>query len=120
MQGSSKAAHTLAEPLQLVMENGARLALVSLENKRNFLKVSGDIVERVDSVFFSDSQAACAKALGWRTDRMPVRSGALRLDPARYLSSPPAGPRTTNAYCVVVGSTPRSFASCGRYSVMPP
>lgn len=64
IQGSIKAVHTLAEPLQLAMENGARRALVPLENKRNFLEVSGDIVERVDPVFFSDPQAACAKSLG--------------------------------------------------------
>ena len=39
---------SLAEPLQVAMDNGARRALVPLENKRNFLEVSGDIVERVD------------------------------------------------------------------------
>jgi hypothetical protein len=36
------------------MDNGARKALIPLENKRNFLEVSGDIVERVDPVFFSE------------------------------------------------------------------
>jgi hypothetical protein len=35
-----------------------------LENKRNFLEVSGDIVERVDPVFFSDPIMAAMKALG--------------------------------------------------------
>jgi ATP-dependent Lon protease len=44
--------------------NGARRALVPLENKRNFLEVSGDIVERVDPVFFSDPLTAAMKALG--------------------------------------------------------
>jgi hypothetical protein len=37
---------------------------VPLENKRNFLEVSGDIVERVDPVFFSDPMTAAMKALG--------------------------------------------------------
>jgi len=64
IQGHIKAVHTLAEPLQIAMENGARRALVPLENKRNFLEVSGEIVERVDPAFYSDPQAACAKALG--------------------------------------------------------
>lgn len=56
--------NSLAEPLQVSMDNGARRALVPLENKRNFLEVSGDIVERVDPVFFSDPMTAAMKALG--------------------------------------------------------
>jgi ATP-dependent Lon protease len=52
------------EPLQVAMDNGARKALIPLENKRNFLEVSGDIVERVDPVFFSDPIMAAMKALG--------------------------------------------------------
>ncbi len=44
-------------------QRGTR-ALVPLENKRNFLEVSGDIVERVDPVFFSDPMTAAMKALG--------------------------------------------------------
>jgi ATP-dependent Lon protease len=46
------------------MDNGARRALVPLENKRHFLEVSGDIVERVDPIFFSDPMTAAMKALG--------------------------------------------------------
>jgi hypothetical protein len=34
--------------------------------KRNFLEVSGEIVERVDPVFFSDPMTAAMKALGMR------------------------------------------------------
>ena len=64
IQGNIKALRTLAEPLQVGMDNGARRALVPLENKRNFLEVSGDIVERVDPVFFSDPMTAAMKALG--------------------------------------------------------
>jgi len=55
---------SLAEPLQLAMDNGARKALIPLENKRNFLEVSDEIVERVDPVFFSDPMMAAMKALG--------------------------------------------------------
>lgn len=64
IQGNIKAVRTLAEPLQVGMDNGARRALVPLENKRNFLDVSGEIVERVDPVFFSDPMTAAMKALG--------------------------------------------------------
>jgi ATP-dependent Lon protease len=55
---------SLGEPLQVAMDNGARNALILLENKRNFLEVSGDIVERVDPIFFSDPVMAAMKALG--------------------------------------------------------
>src|SRR5262245_54321752 len=64
IQGNIKALRTLAEPLQVGMDNGARRALIPLENKRNFLEVSGDIVERVDPVFFSDPMTAAMKSLG--------------------------------------------------------
>ncbi|MFZ1641352.1 MAG: protease Lon-related BREX system protein BrxL [Candidatus Contendobacter sp.] len=64
IQGNLKAVRSLVEPLQVSMDNGARRALVPLENKRNFLEVSGDIVERVDPVFFSDPMMAAMKALG--------------------------------------------------------
>ena len=64
IQGNIKSARSLAEPLQVAMDNGERKALVPLENKRNFLEVSGDIVERVDPVFFSDPMTAAMKGLG--------------------------------------------------------
>lgn len=64
IQGNIKSVRSLAEPLQVGMDNGARRALVPLENKRNFLEVSGDIVERVDPVFFSDPMTAAMKGLG--------------------------------------------------------
>ena len=44
--------------------DGARRALIPLENKRKFLEVSGDIVERVDPIFYSDPMTAAMKALG--------------------------------------------------------
>ena len=64
IQGNIKPLRSLVEPLQIAMENGARRALIPLENKRNFLEVSGDIVERVDPVFYSDPMMAAMKALG--------------------------------------------------------
>lgn len=64
IQGNIKSLRSLVEPLQVSMDNGARRALIPLENKRNFLEVSGDIIERVDPIFFSDPMIAAMKALG--------------------------------------------------------
>lgn len=64
IQGNIKAVRSLVEPLQMGMDNGARRALIPLENKRNFLEVSGDIVERVDPIFYGDPLTAAMKALG--------------------------------------------------------
>ena len=55
--------HSPAEPLQIAMDNGARRALIPLENKRNFIEVSDDVIERVDPIFFSDPMTAAMKAL---------------------------------------------------------
>ena len=63
IQGNIKAVQSLVEPLQMAMENGARRALIPLENKRNFLEVSGEIMETVDPIFYSDPQTATMKAL---------------------------------------------------------
>lgn len=64
IQGNIKSLRSLSEPLQVGMDNGARRALIPLENKRNFLDVSGEIVERVDPIFYSDPMTAAIKALG--------------------------------------------------------
>ncbi len=64
IQGNIKAVRTLAEPLQTGMDNGARRALVPIENKRHFLDVSADIVERVDPIFYGDPLTASIKAIG--------------------------------------------------------
>ena len=63
IQGNIKAVQSLVEPLQMAMENGARRALIPLENKRNFLEVPGEIMETVDPIFYSDPQTAVMKAL---------------------------------------------------------
>ena len=64
IQGNIKAVKSLSEPLQVGMDNGARRALVPLENKRSFLEVSGDVIERVDLIFYADPMTAAMKALG--------------------------------------------------------
>lgn len=64
IQGNIKPARSLAEPLQISMENGARRALIPLENKRSFFDVSADVLERVDPIFYGDPYTAAIKALG--------------------------------------------------------
>jgi ATP-dependent Lon protease len=63
VQGNIKALRPLVEPLQVAKDNGARRALIPIENKRNFLDVSADIMEHVDPVFYGDPKTAAMKAL---------------------------------------------------------
>lgn len=64
IQGNIKAVRSLAEPLQIGMDNGARCALIPIENKRHFLEVPADIVERVDPIFYGEPFVAARKAMG--------------------------------------------------------
>ncbi len=64
IQGNIKPVRSLVEPLQVAMDNGAKKVMIPVENKRNFLEVSGEIMERVDPAFYSDPQTAVLKALG--------------------------------------------------------
>jgi ATP-dependent Lon protease len=64
VQGNIKGLRSLVEPLQLAMDNGAKRALIPIENKRSFLEVTGDVVEHVDPIFFGDPKTAAFKALG--------------------------------------------------------
>jgi len=64
IQGNIKEVRSLTEPLQLARDNGAKRALVPIENKRQFLEVSGEIMEHVDPVFYGDPKTAAFKALG--------------------------------------------------------
>ncbi len=64
VQGNIKPLRSLSEPLQVAMDNGAKRALIPIENKRNFLDVSADVVEHVDPVFFGDPKTAAMKVLG--------------------------------------------------------
>jgi len=62
--GNLKPVRSLVEPLRSAMDNGGRRALIPIENKRNFLDVSADIMEQVDPVFYGDPLTAAGKALG--------------------------------------------------------
>ena len=63
IQGNIKSVKSLSEPLQVGMDNGARRALIPLENKRSFLEVSGDVIERFDPIFYADPMTAAMKGL---------------------------------------------------------
>jgi ATP-dependent Lon protease len=64
VQGNIKPLRSLVEPLQVAKDNGAKRALIPIENKRSFLEVSADIVEHVDPIFFGDPRTAATKILG--------------------------------------------------------
>jgi predicted ATP-dependent Lon-type protease len=59
-----KPLRSLTEPLQVAKDNGAKRALIPIENKRNFLDVNADIMEHVDPVFYGDPKTAAMKVLG--------------------------------------------------------
>jgi ATP-dependent Lon protease len=64
VQGNIKPLRSLTEPLQVAKDNGAKRALIPIENKRNFLDVSADIMEHVDPIFYGDPKIAALKVLG--------------------------------------------------------
>jgi ATP-dependent Lon protease len=64
VQGNIKPLRSLVEPLQVAKDNGAKRSLIPIENKRNFLDVSADIMEQVDPIFYGDPKTAAAKVLG--------------------------------------------------------
>jgi ATP-dependent Lon protease len=64
IQGNIMPLRTLAEPLQMIMDNGARRVLIPLSNRRQMLEIPPDVLERVDPIFYSDPLAAAMKAIG--------------------------------------------------------
>jgi len=63
IQGNIKAARSLVEPLQVAMDNGARCALIPGENKRAFLEVNTDVIDKIDPIFYNDVKTATFKGL---------------------------------------------------------
>jgi ATP-dependent Lon protease len=51
VQGDVKAVRSLTEPLQVTMDNGAKRALIPIENKRQFLDINPEVLEHVDPIF---------------------------------------------------------------------
>jgi ATP-dependent Lon protease len=66
IQGHISSSRSLSEALQTAMDNGARRALLPVESRRQFLDVPGDVIERVDPVFYADPLTAAVKGLGMK------------------------------------------------------
>jgi ATP-dependent Lon protease len=64
LQGHIAAVRSLAETLQTAMDNGAKRVLIPVEARRQFLDVAGDVIERVDPIFYADPLTAAIKGLG--------------------------------------------------------
>lgn len=64
VQGNIKPLRWLVEPLQVAKDNGAKRAVLPIENKRNFLDVIVDIMEHVAPIFYGDPKTAAMKVLG--------------------------------------------------------
>jgi ATP-dependent Lon protease len=64
IQGNIQPLRSLIEPLQVIVDNGAKKVLVPVSNKRQYLEVPGDLLERVDPIFYSEPLAAALKAIG--------------------------------------------------------
>ncbi len=65
IQGNIKPVHSLVEPLQVAMDNGAKRALIPIENKRSFFDVSAEVLENVDPIFYGEVKQGAFKALGF-------------------------------------------------------
>ncbi len=64
IQGNIMPVRGLSEPLRVIMDNGAKKVLIPLSNKRDFLEVPGEIMEKVDPIFYSEPLQAALKAVG--------------------------------------------------------
>ncbi len=49
--------------LRLSMDNGAKRALIPIENKRHFFDVPADVLEMIDPIFYGDMRTAAFKVL---------------------------------------------------------
>ena len=54
----------LSDPLQVAKDNGAKCALLPIEEKRNFLDASADIMEHAAPIFFDEPKTAAIKVQG--------------------------------------------------------
>lgn len=55
---------SLIEPLQLVMDNGGKRVLIPTAKRRHLLEAPGDLLEKVDPIFYSDPLSAGLKGIG--------------------------------------------------------
>jgi predicted ATP-dependent Lon-type protease len=58
-----KPTRSLTGPLQVAVDNGRQRALLPIERKEQFLEWNREVLEKIDSIFFSDLHQATLKAL---------------------------------------------------------
>jgi ATP-dependent Lon protease len=63
IQGNIKAPVSIAEPLQVALDNGALRALVPVANKKQVALLPEEVVEKLDVAFYGDVDRAVVKAL---------------------------------------------------------
>jgi ATP-dependent Lon protease len=63
IQGNLKGVPSIAEPLQVALENGALRALVPISNKSQFGALPEETVEKLDVIFYGDVDRAVLKAI---------------------------------------------------------
>jgi ATP-dependent Lon protease len=63
IQGNLKGVTSIAEPLQVALENGALRALVPISNKSQFGALPEETVEKLDIIFYGDVDRATLKAI---------------------------------------------------------
>ncbi len=64
IQGNILPVRSLVEPLQVIMDNGAKRVLIPVGNRRHFVEIPPDMLERVNMIFYSEPLAAAIKSLG--------------------------------------------------------
>ncbi|CAG1020518.1 partial Lon protease, partial [Methylococcales bacterium] len=55
---------SLAERLQLAMDNGAKRVLLPADNKRDLPDIPTDVLDKVQIIFYSDPINAAFRAMG--------------------------------------------------------
>ena len=66
IQGNIMPVRSLLEPLQVILDNGAKKVLVPVSNKRQYLEVPGDLMERAILYFTQSHWPLHSKRLGCR------------------------------------------------------
>jgi ATP-dependent Lon protease len=55
---------SLADKLKVALDAGAKRVMVPTENKRDFADLPGDVIDKLQIVFYSDPLNAAFRAMG--------------------------------------------------------
>ena len=64
LRGGLKKMDLLTERLQMAMDNGAKRVLLPIENKRDLVDVPGDVLDKLQIIFYSEPINAAFRAMG--------------------------------------------------------